>query len=205
MSAVAMLAEALRVRSPRIVEDPSRRQAAVAIILAPEPDQVLLIRRAVSERDPWSGQMGLPGGRRDPGDPDLLATAVRETMEELGLDLGATELLGVLDDLVPTTPVLPPLIVRPHVFALPGLPAAFRLSAEVQYVRWAALGELRRPEVYRPYHLEHGGVSLVRPAYHLGNDVVWGMTERILTPLLGMAASARDALPPAHEGPTFEG
>jgi hypothetical protein len=41
--------------------------------------------------------------------------------------------------------------------------------------------------VYRPYRFEHGGARLVRPAYHLGDDVVWGMTERILTPLLGMA------------------
>ncbi len=186
---MALLADALRARSPRIVEDPSRRQAAVAIILAPDPDQLLLIRRAENERDPWSGQMGLPGGRRDPGDPDLLATVVRETMEELGLDLGATELVGVLDDLAPTTPVLPPIVVRPHVFVLPRVPPEFRLSAEVQYVRWAALGELRRPEVYRPYHFEHGGVPMVRPAYHLGNDVVWGMTERILTPLLGMVPS----------------
>jgi 8-oxo-dGTP pyrophosphatase MutT (NUDIX family) len=184
---VALIADALRARSPRIVEDPSRRQAAVAIILAPDPDQLLLIRRALSERDPWSGQMGLPGGRRDPGDPDLLTTAVRETMEELGLDLGTTELVGVLDDLAPTTPVLPPIIVRPHVFVLPSAPKGFRLSAEVQYVKWAALAELRRPEVYRPYHFEHGGARLVRPAYHLGDDVVWGMTERILTPLLGMA------------------
>jgi 8-oxo-dGTP pyrophosphatase MutT (NUDIX family) len=169
---VALIADALRARSPRIVDDPSRRQAAVAIILAPDPDQLLLIRRALS----------------DPGDPDLLTTAVRETMEELGLDLGTTELVGVLDDLAPTTPVLPPIIVRPHVFVLPSAPKGFRLSAEVQYVKWAALAELRRPEVYRPYHFEHGGARLVRPAYHLGDDVVWGMTERILTPLLGLAS-----------------
>lgn len=133
--------------------------------------------------------MGLPGGRREPGDAHLLATAIRETEEEVGLDLSRAELLGALDDQVPTTPLLPPIIVRPHVFLLGSVPDQLRLSGEVQYVRWAALGELRRPEVYRPFSFEHQGVRITRPGYHLGGDVVWGMTERILTPLLELSTS----------------
>jgi len=186
MSAIAVLANALRERTPRTVVDPTRSEAAVAVILVPGEEQLLLIRRAEHSRDPWSGQMGLPGGRRDASDADLLATAIRETEEEVGLDLAAAELLGALDDQAPTTPLLPPIIVRPHVFLLGSVPDQLRLSGEVQYVRWAPLDDLRLPEVYRPYSFEHQGVQITRPGYHLGNDVVWGMTERILTPLLGL-------------------
>lgn len=187
MSFLDTLVPALRNRVPRIVEDTSRSQAAVAIILAPGPDQLLLIRRAEHERDPWSGQMGLPGGRRDPTDADLLATVLRETREEIGLDLDRATLIGTMDDLAPITPVLPPIIVRPHLFLLAERPGPLVLSAEVQYVRWAGVEELTRPEVYRPCSFEHSGVRITRPAYHLGGDVVWGMTERILTPVLEIA------------------
>jgi len=182
----------LRARIPRIVTDPARREASVAVVLVPDPDALLLIRRAEHPRDPWSGQMGLPGGRREPGDADLLATAIRETREEVGLDLHPARLLGVLDDLAPTTPVLPPIIVRPHVFALDRAPGELLLSGEVQYVRWAPLTDLVNPAAYRPYSFEYAGRRLSRPGYHLGEDVVWGMTERILTPLLALMRGATD-------------
>ncbi|MFN2316906.1 MAG: CoA pyrophosphatase [Gemmatimonadales bacterium] len=184
MSSLLQLADRLAALKPRTVEDPARRQAAVAVILAPDPDRLLLIRRAEHALDPWSGQMGLPGGRREVSDADLVATALRETREELGFDLSGAPLAGALDDLAPTTPVLPPIIVRPYVFLLQQAPEAFSISGEVQYTRWAELEELSRPDIYRPYAFEHRGLRMSRPGYHLGDDVVWGMTERILTPLL---------------------
>src|SRR5512138_157863 len=68
-------------------DDPALRWAAVAVVLVPSPDAVLLIRRAERPGDPWSGHMALPGGRRESGDADLVATAIREAAEELGLAL----------------------------------------------------------------------------------------------------------------------
>lgn len=195
MSRLLALGDVLASHPPRTVTDPARREAAVAIVLAPDPDRLLLIRRAEHPRDPWSGQMGLPGGRRDPGDPDLVATALREAQEELGLDLARVPLVGTLDDLAPVTPVLPPVIVRPHVFVLEGADPPLHVSPEVQYARWAHLDELAAPGTYRPYQFVYRGLRQSRPAYHLGDDIVWGMTERILTPLLRLLGAPIPELP----------
>jgi 8-oxo-dGTP pyrophosphatase MutT (NUDIX family) len=102
-------------RAPRQVDaTPLIRWAAVAIVIVPEPDALLVVRRAERAGDPWSGQMALPGGRRAEGE-DLLFTALRETEEEVGLVVPPEALLGVLDDVAPLTPMLPPIAVRPFV------------------------------------------------------------------------------------------
>ena len=126
-------------------EDESLLWAAVAVILVPSPDAVLLIRRAERPGDPWSGHMALPGGRREEVDADLVGTAVRETFEEVGLTLARTDLLGSLDDVVPRTPVLPPIAVRPYVFSLPERPPLVP-NPEVAATRWVHLDHLLHPE-----------------------------------------------------------
>ena len=157
--------------------------AAVAVILVPDPDSVLLIQRAEREGDPWSGHMALPGGRQDPGEADLVATAIRETAEEVGLDLGPEHLIGSLDDVVPRSPVLPPIAVRPYVFVLDLWPD-LSLNPEVAAARWVPLDLLLHADTYDSILLEIRGESREFAAYRLDDSVVWGMTERILTGLL---------------------
>ena len=164
-------------------EDPSLLWAAVAIILTPQPDSILLIRRADRSGDPWSGHMALPGGRREAGDFDLAATAIRETSEEVGIRLRPEDLLGSLPDVIPRTPVLPPIAVRPFVFLLPGRPA-MRLNAEVAQASWVQVDYLLRPDTRHPVQLEVAGKSRQVQAYQLENAIIWGMTERILTNFL---------------------
>ena len=156
--------------------------AAVAVILAPDPDALLLIRRAERAGDPWSGHMALPGGRQDADEPDLLTTAVRETAEEVGLALDREHLIGTLDDVVPRTPVLPPIAVRPYVFALAHRPR-LSLNPEVAAARWVPLDLLLHPEIYDSVRLDIRGESREFPAYRLDDAIVWGMTERILSSL----------------------
>jgi 8-oxo-dGTP pyrophosphatase MutT (NUDIX family) len=156
--------------------------AAVAVILAPDPDSILLIRRAEQAGDPWSGHMALPGGRQDPAEPDLVATAIRETAEEVGLDLLPEYLLGTLDDVVPRTPALPPIAVRPYVFGLDRR-LTLTLNPEVAAARWIPLDLLLHPDTYHSVRLEIRGESREFPAYRLDDSVVWGMTERILSSL----------------------
>jgi len=186
---LARLKQRLAVHRPLADEgDASLIWAAVAVVLVPSPDAVLLIRRAERAGDPWSGHMALPGGRRDPEDEDLVATAVRETFEEVGLRLNRADLLGGLDDVVPRTPVLPPIAVRPFVFGLADRPP-LTPNPEVAGVRWVHLDHLLHPETYHSASLEIRGEPRQFPAYRVDESIVWGMTERILTGLLAQLRS----------------
>ena len=71
-------------------------EASVAVIIDPFQlgGSLLLIRRSERDRDPWSGQIAFPGGRRTPGDRSFLATAIREANEEVGIELTQHTVLG---------------------------------------------------------------------------------------------------------------
>lgn len=175
----------LRGLTPIEVNEPGTIPAAVAIVLIEGPGglETLFIERAERESDPWSRQIAFPGGRRDPEDADLLATAIRETREETGVELEHAERLGALNDMYPRTPVLPPVVVRPFVFALPERPA-IHISDEVHAAFWVPLATLKTPGVHQTVTVTPRGMTLSVPAYIVGPHVIWGMTERILTPLL---------------------
>ncbi len=167
-SRLADIRARLRPASDPTAEEPGLWWAAVALILVPEPDAFLLIRRADRVGDPWSGHLALPGGRRQSDDTDLLATAIRETREEVGVVLDHTDLAGVLPDVVPRIPVLPPVAVRPFVFTLARRPPTIA-SPEVAETAWIELASLA-PDDAREYDTPLGPI--------------WGMTERILSLLL---------------------
>ena len=161
-------------------------QAAVALILrGTSKPEVLLIKRADSERDPWSGHMALPGGRRDDSDTTLLATATRETMEEVGLDLERqARLLGRLGELGPASRRLPRLMVTPFVFGVAGEAKAYVASPEVAEVFWIRLDELRSPEVHSTVQISLPEGPREFPCYRVAGEVVWGLTYRILDQFL---------------------
>lgn len=185
LAPVARIARALAARAPALAErDEPFHEAAVALVLRPTADNdldLLLIRRATREGDPWSGQVGLPGGRWSPGDASLEDTALRETHEEMGLDVRAHgQVLGVLDELRPRTPVLPPIIVRPYVCVVESAEAVAP-NAEVAAYRWVRVGALFTPEarVRTTVHVREYTMSV--EAYQVDDYTVWGMTERILS------------------------
>lgn len=178
-----MLHEALSRRLPHEVVDPARREAAVAIVLVPDPDRLLLIARAEREGDPWSGHLACPGGRREPADHGLLATAIRETAEEVGLDLSAASRPVQLDDLAPMTPSLPPLLVRPFLFVL-DREVELRPNREVAGYQWVSLTSLATEDARRVTSIEIAGVLRRVEGYRLEHGLLWGMTERIVTPVV---------------------
>jgi 8-oxo-dGTP pyrophosphatase MutT (NUDIX family) len=163
--------------------DDDLRWAAVAVVLAPEPEAMLVIRRAERDGDPWSGHMALPGGRQEEADRDLVATAIREAREEVGIELTPADLAGALDDVVPRTPRLPPIAVRPYVFVLPARPV-LTPNPEVAAVQWVDLDHLLHPDTYQEALLDIGGEQRGFPAYRLDDAIVWGLTERVVSGLL---------------------
>ncbi len=177
----------LAAQPPLRIEEPGLRETSVSVILSPGPRglEVLLIHRAERVGDPWSGQMGLPGGRREQDDLDLLATAVRETREEIAVLLDPRSLLGSLDDLTPRTPTLPPVLIRPFVFGLERRPAA-QTSAEVAATYWIALDALACAQDTAEVLIQGKPVSV--PCFKIESlpegRVVWGLTYRILCALL---------------------
>jgi len=183
-SRLTRIARAVRAQTPTVAErDEPFWEAAVAMVLRERNGAVemLFIKRAVHEGDPWSGQVGLPGGRRDDGEADLADTVVRETREELGLDIHVHgELIGALDELRPRTPLLPPVIVRPYVAILRDTPA-FVLSSEVASHFWVPLSALFDPANTRNTRVQTRGTFWMwRDAIHYDAHVIWGLTERIL-------------------------
>lgn len=163
---------------------PEARLAAVAAVLrvVDEPE-LLFIKRADVANDPWSGHVAFPGGRRDPGDVSLEATAIRETWEELSLDLRSGQLLGRLDDLAPRSRALPPIIVRPFV-AVVAPDVVFVPNREVAATFWVPLSRIRAAEAQVEHLVEVNGVRAQFPAYALNGHVVWGLTERIVRQML---------------------
>jgi 8-oxo-dGTP pyrophosphatase MutT (NUDIX family) len=164
-------------------------QAAVALVVrGREPLEVLLIKRARRAGDPWSGHMAFPGGRRDPADDTLLRTAVRETVEEIGLDLeDAGVHLGRLEVVRPASPHLPRMTITPHVFGVPAETPAAATSEEVDAVHWVSLDLLRDPATRAEIEIRLPGGSQRFPGLRVAGDVVWGLTYRILEDFLARA------------------
>jgi 8-oxo-dGTP pyrophosphatase MutT (NUDIX family) len=176
------LARALGAHAPLRVAGGAPR-AAVALVLrdgAPGGIDLLFIRRAEHEKDPWSGHIGFPGGRAEPGDAGPEATAVRETLEETGLDLGRDgERLGALDEVKALARGRPvDLVIAPLVFRLrrrlDGAP-----SHEVVSLHWLPLGRLLDPETLStlPYQYEETVLDL--PCLRIDGLVIWGLTYRM--------------------------
>jgi 8-oxo-dGTP pyrophosphatase MutT (NUDIX family) len=174
-------------RGPAPAPKLGERYASVAIVLRDSPRgiETLLIRRATVDGDPWAGHMAFPGGRREPGDPDLLFTAKRETREEVGLDLDSeASYLGRLD-VVPAIAKgrLVGLSIAPFVFHLIGAPA-LTPNREVVEAVWAPLGELAQEQNATVVRYGVEGNTIELPAWDFEGRVVWGLTYRMLQALL---------------------
>lgn len=163
---------------------PEAKLAAVAAILrVVDGPELLFIKRAIAAHDPWSGHIAFPGGRRELHDASLEDTAVRETREEIDLDISGGHLLGRLDDLAPRTKVLPPIIIRPFV-AIVAPDVVFTPSFEVAETFWVPLAWLRSPESRSEHAVSMGGSTTRFPGYNVNGHIVWGLTERIVTQML---------------------
>ena len=187
---VDAIREALARSPARPVRDLAHDQtAAVAAVLraAPGGADILFIRRAEHPDDPWSGDMGWPGGHLDARDQTPLAAAVRETREELALDLDAdASLIGRLPAVrTHLQRGEGPLWVAPFVFALRGAPPLVP-NHEVQEAVWVPLGFLLERSNRGTFVWSGRGVPLTMPCYRYEGRLIWGLTLRMLDDLLSL-------------------
>lgn len=144
--------------------------------------RLVLIERTAGGRH--GGQIALPGGKREPTDPTMRDTAVRETCEELGL---RPEDLSVLDGLDPVRTRSTGFEVWPFVGRLLRVPAPWRPGEdEVASVLDVRVDELADPAVADTEEMEFPAWNTrVRvPVRRVAGHTVWGLTLRILEPLL---------------------
>ena len=173
------------VRPQHLAEDERRaRQAAVAVVLREREagTEMLFIKRAEKAGDPWSGHMAFPGGHRDAQDATLRAAAVRETDEEIGLDISTACVLGELPRQRPMS-VRSNMLVAPFVFAIDGDPA-FTLNHEVAATVWTPLAPMHQgsnAERDSPPFNGGGSAAGAFNGFRLaGGYFVWGMTYRMV-------------------------
>ncbi len=162
----------------------SPRGTAAAVLLAVygwprEPGLLFTERRADLRRH--AGEISFPGGRRDPDDVDLAATALREAEEEIALSPAAVELQGALP---PTSTFATGYMVHPFVGLIPE-PGSLDLQAnpsEVETVLAFTLDRLH--EGYGMRRLVRRGVPIHTPTYEVEGQLIWGATARIVGDLI---------------------
>lgn len=174
---------------PENIEGPGLRRSAVAILLRyerPAPD-ILLMKRAEREGDRWSGQISLPGGRESDRDRDLRATAMRETHEEVGIDLEATARpIGRLDTIQARAHGgLQPLTITPYVFVQTRVTELI-LNHEAQEAFWLPVDRVVGGELSDKYPYKINGLPAQLPCWRYQGHVIWGLTHRILSQLIGI-------------------
>lgn len=162
------------------------RQAAVAVILAPGAagDELLLIRRATVDGDPWSGHLALPGGGRELVDASLEHTARRETLEETGIDLSRSSCVANLTPVTPSFMAPPSITIAPFVFRYAGKKDV-TMSREIVESWWIPVEQFRHADAWTtvPVTIRDGSAVQVR-GFPWHGYVLWGLTERILDEFL---------------------
>lgn len=168
------------------------QRAAVAIILRfhrSAPD-VLLMKRVAHIHDRWSGQISFPGGKASDPEEPALAIAVRETQEELGLDLTQNaQCIGSIDEIQAISRgKFLPMIIQPFVF-VQTTEAVLTLSSEAEATIWLPLEQVVAGTLDATYSYESPDTAPLRfPCWNYQGYSIWGLTYKMLARFLAIIA-----------------
>ncbi|MDE3736320.1 MULTISPECIES: CoA pyrophosphatase [Pseudomonas] len=174
--------------SPRTLEtDHDFPEAAVLVPItrSDEPELVLTLR--ASGLSTHGGEVAFPGGRRDPEDPDLIRTALREAEEEVGLPPGLVEVIGPLSTLVSRHGIK----VTPFVGLVPDFVQYKANDGEIDSVFSVPLAFFRDDPRQVTHRIDYLGCSWYVPSYQYGEYKIWGLTAIMVVELVNLVYDAR--------------
>lgn len=166
----------------------------VPITRAREPELVLTLR--ASGLSTHGGEVAFPGGRRDPDDPDLVFTALREAQEEIGLPPGLVEVIGPLSQVVSKHGIK----VTPYVGLIPDFVEYTPNDAEIAAVFNVPLSFFRQDVREHTHRIDFQGHDWYVPSYRFDQYRIWGLTALMIVELVNLLYDAGIDLhrPPAH-------
>ncbi|MBN1661105.1 MAG: CoA pyrophosphatase [Anaerolineae bacterium] len=172
---------ALRDRDREVLQEEGLTRAAVlAPLLLRDGEWHVAVTQRTQDVEHHKGQISFPGGARDPGDRDTLATALRETFEEIGVPPEAVEVLGALDDFR----TISHFVVTPYVGVIP-YPFPYQVSPwEVADVVEVPLSFLCDEGNMRVEEVEHEGRVYEVLFWDYQGYTIWGATARMLKGVL---------------------
>jgi len=181
------------IASPASVPPGSAPSGVLVLLYEHRTEPWVVLTRRASHLRHHAGEVSFPGGRREPGDADLWATALREAAEEISLDPGTVQRVGRLDTFVT---VGSRSLVCPFVATVEQRPELVPDPAEVELVLHVPLSELTDPEAWREEVWSLGdalGGERAMTFFELVGDTVWGATAAVLRRLLTVAITGTDA------------
>ncbi|HNR19207.1 MAG TPA: CoA pyrophosphatase [Bacteroidia bacterium] len=161
------------------------RTGSVMLFMFPEKNipHILFIERA-DDGKVHSGQIAFPGGKYDLTDENFRHTALRETLEETGIEVSVTEVIGELTPLY-----IPPsnFLVYPFVAFKNYKPEFNPSTSEVKKIVSVSIPDLLHNNAIslNETHQTHRG-EVIAPAYLIGNIKIWGATSMILSEFLSL-------------------
>lgn len=154
-------------------------EAAVALIeCTAQNGQILIIERSVRDDDPWSGHLALPGGRREKGDSDLLETCLRETFEEIGIQLRKEDLVRPLEPVTALRGRQFPVLVQPFWFKLDTQPKVTIEKNEVSRVLFLPITHVKTENSVQ--WVKTTPRDQLFPAVQVEDRWLWGFTYEVL-------------------------
>lgn len=157
--------------------------AAVLLCIYPKQGEYIILFTVRTSRVEYhKGEISFPGGAKDPEDDSLIATALRESEEEIGIDLEDVEVLGELDDIETRSNF----VIAPFVATFRRPPTFHPSEIEVEEILEVPVRVLLDPATLRDEPTEYGGRPVTGFYYLYGEHVIWGATARILRQFLDL-------------------
>lgn len=198
-----MLDELLRrvsSHTPRTLETDQRfPEAAVLLPITRGDTPELVLTLRAKGLSTHGGEVAFPGGRRDPEDPDLIYTALREAEEEIGLPPGLVEIVGPLSPLVSKHGIK----VTPFVGIIPDFVEYRANDAEIAAVFSVPLEFFRQDPREHTHRIDYAGQSWYVPSYRYEGYKIWGLSAIMIVELMNLLYDSDISLhrPPAHFSP----